>query len=60
MTILPSEVVITKVALRWSNLFDNIVRLNLTHPLEGLYGGNGKIINMSADVILIQFILMQA
>jgi hypothetical protein len=60
MTILPGEVVVTKVVLRWSNVFDDIARLNLTHPSEGLFGSDGKIVNMSADVIITQFILMQA
>jgi hypothetical protein len=52
MIILPSEVVATKVVLRWSNVFDDIVRLNLTHPSDGLFGSDDKIVNMGADVII--------
>lgn len=58
MTILPGEVVIIKVVLGWSNVFGDMARLNLTHPLEGLLGSDGKIVNMSAEIIITRFILM--
>jgi hypothetical protein len=49
MLILPIELVVTKVLLRWSHVFDDIVRLNLTiHQKGSLAVMHGKIVNMSA------------
>jgi hypothetical protein len=59
MLILPIELVVTKVLLRWSHVFDDIVRLNLTiHQKGSLAVMHGKIVNMSAALNVTWFILM--
>jgi hypothetical protein len=55
-----SKIVVAQIVCRRSNVFDEILGLYLTHPLERVFSHDGEFIDMCAKVVITRLIFPHA